>query len=217
MVKVSKARKVIRQALRKWRCGVAFSGGKDSTVLLHLVGQEDDTVPVLFTDTSVKFAQTYRFIEDLQARWDFPLHTIRTEWEEEIWKNDKAECCYRLKVEPFNRLLSDLDLQAVFVGIRRDEHPARAKADYFDHLGAVTHISEVAWDHWRVHPLLDWSEEDIWEYTRKEELPANPLYAEGYRSIGCEPCTALAPEGERSGREHDKELVMDRLRRLGYF
>lgn len=185
--------------------------------MLHLVRQEDDTLPVLFTDTSVKFAETYRFIEDLQKLWEFPLHTIRTEWDEELWRTDKAECCYRLKVQPFNRLSSDLDLQAVFVGIRRDEHPARSQAQYFDHLGAVTHISEIAWDHWRVHPLLDWSEEDIWRYTREHEIPYNPLYEDGYRSIGCEPCTFRAQDEERSGRDQDKELVMDRLRRLGYF
>jgi phosphoadenosine phosphosulfate reductase len=213
----AKASRVIRKALRRWRCGVAFSGGKDSTVLLHLALQHSKDLPVLFTDTSVKFPETYRFIDDLKERWNFDLRTIRREWVEDTWLKDKVACCYRLKVEAFNDLVTELELEAVLVGIRRDEHPARSEARYFDRLGAVTHISEVAWDHWRVHPLLDWTEDDIWAYIHENDLPHNPLYDKGYRSIGCEPCTTPSTEGERVGREQDKELVLDRLRRLGYF
>lgn len=213
---VGKARSVIRKALKRWQCGVAFSGGKDSMVLLDIVRQEMEGLPVLFTDTSVQFEETYSFIEDVEERWGLDLHTAKREWDEDLWAEDKAACCYRLKVEPFNDLVQDLDLEAVFVGIRRDEHPARAKAQYFDHLGAATHISRIAWDHWRVHPLLDWTEEDIWAYIRENDLPYHPLYDSGYRSLGCEPCT-MPSDTERGGREQDKELVLDRLRRLGYF
>ncbi len=217
MSEVDTARTVIQRALAKWDCGIGFSGGKDSTVMLHLVLEQSKDIPVLFTDTSVKFPETYRFIDELKERWDLNLQTTRNEWTEDIWSRDKAACCLRLKVEPFNGLVEELGLEAVFVGIRHDEHPARSKAQYFDRLGAVTHISEVTWDHWRVHPLLDWTENDIWAYIQERDLPSNPLYEQGYRSIGCEPCTRASSEGERGGREHDKELVLDRLRRLGYF
>jgi phosphoadenosine phosphosulfate reductase len=215
--KIRKARKVIRTALRKWECGVAFSGGKDSTALLHLVRQQAPEKPLLFADTSVKFPETYQFMEDLRERWDLNLHTARNEWDAGQWEQDKVACCYRLKVEPFNQLVTSLGLEAVFVAIRRDEHPARAKAQYYDNIGGVTHIEKVEYDHMRVHPILDWTEEDVWAYIRENDLPYNPLYDQGYRSIGCQPCTAPSAETERSGREQDKELVLNRLRKLGYF
>lgn len=219
--KVNKAGKIMSKALRRWKCGLAFSGGKDSTALLHLAMQHDKSLPVVFNDTTVKFPESYAFIRQLQEEWGFEVHStqdhMQTKWDEDLWNKDKVACCYRLKVEPFNKTVTDLGLGAVFVGVRRDEHPARAKAKYYDKAGAVTHISQVVFDHWRVHPLLDWSEADVWTYIRDQNLPYNPLYDKGYRSIGCAPCTEASPDGERAGREQDKELVMERLRELGYF
>ncbi len=215
--KVRESKKIIRTARHRWNCGVAFSGGKDSTALLHLVREEVPDIPLLFADTSVKFPETYAFIDRLKEAWGVDLHVARNEWDEAQWKRSKVECCYRLKVEPFNNLVTDLGLDAVFVAIRRDEHPARSKAQYYDNVGGVTHIERVEFDHTRVHPILDWTEEDVWTYIRENDLPYNPLYDQGYRSIGCAPCTEPSAETERSGREQDKELVLDRLRKLGYF
>ncbi len=215
--KVRKSKEVIQTALGRWKCGVAFSGGKDSTALLALVREEVPDIPLLFADTSVKFPETYAFMDRLKEEWNLNLHTARNEWDEAQWERSKVDCCYRLKVEPFNNLVTDLGLDAVLVAIRRDEHPARAKAQYYDNVGGVTHIEKVEFDHMRVHPILDWAEEDVWTYIRDNDLPYNPLYDQGYRSIGCAPCTEPSPEGERSGREQDKELVLDRLRSLGYF
>jgi len=87
--------------------------------------------------------------------------------------------------------------------------------------------------HVRVHPLLNWFEHEVWEYVEDNSLPVNPLYFKGYRSLGCKPCTVpvMSPSasvqeiiekvrksrtGERSGRSQDKEMVMERLRALGY-
>ncbi len=215
--KVNQSRQVIQDALGRWGCGVAFSGGKDSTALLDLIRRDVPDIPLLFADTSVKFPETYRFMDRLRQEWGLNLHTARNEWDRTQWERSKVDCCYRLKVEPFNKLVTDLGLDAVFVAIRRDEHPARSEARYVDDVGGVTHIERVEYDHKRVHPLLDWAEEDVWAYIREHDLPYNPLYDQGYRSIGCEPCTMPSDEGERSGREQDKELVLSRLRELGYF
>ncbi|MFQ5885466.1 MAG: phosphoadenosine phosphosulfate reductase family protein [Thermoplasmata archaeon] len=215
--KIKKAANIIEKALKNWECGVACSFGKDSIALLHLVWQKRPSIPVLFVDTTVKFQQTYVFAERMRSHWNLNLKTIRTEWHEEVWEHDKVACCRMLKVDPFNALISELGLDAVMVAIRRDEHPARSKAKYFDHLGSVTHIHKIEFSHWRVHPLLDWTERDVWAYVTENSLPYNPLYDQGYRSIGCEPCTRPSSDTERSGREQDKELVLDRLRKLGYF
>ena len=69
-----------------------------------------------------------------------------------------------------------------------------------------------------VHPLLEFTEVDIWAYIMQEQLPYCTLYAEGYRSLGCVPCTCKTQGGtEREGRAPDKEAHMDTLRSLGYF
>jgi len=93
-------------------------------------------------------------------------------------------------------------------------------------------------DHYRVHPMLDWTELDVWQYIKREDIPVNPLYfavnGYRYRSIGCMPCTSPIESdadtidkiiaeiksykgtGERAGRAQDKEKIMRRLRVLGY-
>ncbi len=159
--RVRVSNRVIRDALRQWNCGMAFSGGKDSTVLPHLVRMQAPEIPLLFADTSVKFRETYEFMERLRDEWNLNLHTARNEWDKAQWGSSKVDCCYRLKVEPFNKLVNELGLEAVFVAIRRDEHPARSTAEYFDNAGGVTHIERLEFDHMRVHPLLDWTEEDV--------------------------------------------------------
>jgi phosphoadenosine phosphosulfate reductase len=67
--------------------------------------------------------------------------------------------------------------------------------------------------------LLHWSESDVWRYLKERNIPVNPLYAKGYRSLGCEPCIKPTPKdgAERSGRSQDKEEIMARLRALGYW
>ncbi|RLC81985.1 MAG: sulfate adenylyltransferase [Chloroflexi bacterium] len=93
-------------------------------------------------------------------------------------------------------------------------------------------------DHYRIHPMLNWTELDVWKYIKQENLPVNPLYfakhGKRFRSIGCSPCTkpiesnadsidkiireveSLKGVGERDGRSQDKEKIMRRLRALGY-
>ncbi|NIN68742.1 MAG: phosphoadenosine phosphosulfate reductase family protein, partial [Anaerolineae bacterium] len=172
MNKLKRADSIIRKALKRWRCGIACSFGKDSITLLHLVRQQTDSIPVLFADTHVKFRETYDFAERIVGEWGLKLHrTTAPAWDKAIWERDKAKCCYQLKVEPFNNLVSELGLDAVFVAIRRDEHPARAKASYVDRMGGVTHIERVEFDHQRVHPLLDWTETDVWDYIQAHRLP----------------------------------------------
>ncbi len=105
----------------------------------------------------------------------------------------------------------------VFVGIRWDEHPARAQEQFVSFREDPPHT--------RVHPILPLTEQDIWNVMLREGLPMHPLYAQGYRSLdsieGAKTDDRPAWEqklgiGERAGREQDKEGVMERLRALGY-
>jgi phosphoadenosine phosphosulfate reductase len=96
------------------------------------------------------------------------------------------------------------------VGIRWDEHPARSSETYFS----------PREDHMRVHPILHFTEKDVWSYIRRNNVPYNPLYDKGYRSLGAKIDTepVADPDApERAGREKEKEKIMERLRELGYF
>lgn len=213
--KVEKSKQVIREALRRYgkdKVAVAWTTGKDSQTILSLIREMYGKipVPVLFFDTTVKFKETYEYRDKIAKEWDLDLRVIKPE----IPKGfriaaDKEKCCHILKVLPAKKKIRELGLKAVVTGIRWDEHEARAREEYF---------SERE-DHVRVHPLLHWSESDVWRYLKEKNIPLNPLYAKGYRSLGCEPCTRPTPKdgAERSGRAQDKEKIMARLRALGYW
>lgn len=205
------------------RMAVAFSGGKDSLVALHLVRTMhggDIPLPVLSIDTGVKFPEVTAFRDRIAQEWGFGLHIVQDEtWAEmaaagSMPSPNSLECCRVLKVAPLRNAISELGLSALITGIRRDEHETRRDE---------THVSVREHPpHERIHPLLDFTEANVWEYIRTFELPYAPLYDRGYRSLSCMPCTA-APGAEdpaateRGDRAPDKESVMAQLRALGYF
>ncbi|MEW6772131.1 MAG: phosphoadenosine phosphosulfate reductase family protein [Bacillota bacterium] len=196
--------------------GIAFTGGKDSTVLLHLVRRAfDGRVPfkVIHIDTTVKFPEVYAFRDRLKTEWNLDLRVFRNE-EALKWiqiAQNREECCHQLKTEPLKDAIRTLGLKALLTGVRWDEQAARAQEEYFSERQDPPHT--------RVHPLLHFTEQDVWEYIRKYDIPYCSLYDKGYRSLGCQPCTKPAVTGgaERAGRAQDKEQVMQRLRQLGYF
>jgi len=99
-------------------------------------------------------------------------------------------CCNIRKVRPLARRMRGV--AAYYTGLRRSQNEARAGVEYFDRAAAPVKIS----------PLADWSAADVLAYTRERNLPEHPLYAAGYASIGCDPCSrAILPgEDERAGR-----------------
>lgn len=213
--KIALARHIICQALEQApRPMAAFSGGKDSLVLLHLIRSVQGgriAIPVLNIDTGVKFSEVYWFVDKMQRLWGFELlreGNVGAIPPEEIGR-DQARCCYYLKTLPLKRVLEKYGVSHLFTAIRWDEHPARAGEDYFS----------LREGHVRVQPLLHFTREDIWAYIRLHHLPYCSLYDRGYVSLGCRPCTRPAgPNGaERAGRAPAKEEAMPDLRRLGYF
>ena len=167
-------------------------------------------------------------------------------------KKGAFKCCAALKTEALKQTIEKHNFDALILAIRRDEHGIRAKErifsprnesfqwDYENQPPEVWNLYTGLSDdktHMRVHPLLSWTELDVWEYIQQENIPVNPLYfaKEGkrYRSLGCMPCTEPTDSGadtiekiveelkttnqeERGGRQQDKENVMQKLRALGY-
>ncbi len=218
--KIALSTEIIKEARERFgdSIGIAFTGGKDSSVMLDLVRKAfDGKIPfkVITIDTSAEFKEIKDFIEKLKRDWGFELLTYSNK--EALKANypiakDKADCCLTLKTSPLKMSIKDLHLKAMMTGIRRDETESRANEAYFS--------KRKDPHHFRVHPILHFTEKDIWDYIKLNNLPFCPLYNEGYRSIDCAPCTSKTPKegvAERSGRSEDKEAAMAKLRQLGYF
>jgi len=239
---------------------VLWSTGKDSTTMLWLCRKAffgKIPFPVIHIDTGYKFKQMYKFRDELAEEWGFDLLITKNEGaiKEGFGPEEgKFECCTRLKTEALKKCLEEYKFDALILAIRRDEHGIRAKERYFsprdeDFKWDYRDQPLEMWDqfqglvgagtHMRVHPILHWRELDVWEYTREEGIPINPMYfaqdGRRYRSLGCEPCTLtiestaanidevveelkITKIAERSGRAQDKEksYTMQKLRALGY-
>ena len=217
--KIAKSKKIIREALRKYgeSCGIAWTGGKDSMVMLHLIKEVTKKYlpPAMFIDHGLHFKQTHKFVTEIKKKWGLELiigtdkKTAQNLAREKDAKK-KRELARIFKIKSIANTVKKRKWKALFVGIRWDEHPARSKEKYFSKRK----------DHTRVHPLLHFREKDIWRYIKKFNLPYNPLYDIGYRSLGEAPFTKPVKDRglpERAGREKDKEKIMERLRALGYF
>lgn len=216
--KESKSIEVIRKAAEIYgieHVGVAWTGGKDSTTVLHLTIQAfGGHIPfkVINIDTSAKFPEVYAFRDRLNKDWGLDLRIFRNEYASGWLKESKdhAECCYQLKTIPLNHAIEALGLRALLTGVRWDEQEARTGEKYFSPREEPGHI--------RVQPILHFREVDIWHYIKKYNIPYCELYNKGYRSLGCAPCTGLSSgKHERSGRAQEKEAIMAKLRELGYF
>jgi phosphoadenosine phosphosulfate reductase len=216
--KIAKSQSIIQEALSRYgnRIAVAWTGGKDSTTTLHLlrqVGGGQVPIPVLNIDTSVKFKEIYEFRDQLAAAWGLDLRVERNEEALRVIKiaENKEECCHRLKTEVIAQSLEKYGWDALITGMRWDEQPDRARETYFSPRENPPHM--------RMQPILHFTERDIWQYIKDHNVPFCVLYRRGYRSLGCDPCTRLggARGPERAGRDQQKEEMMSRLRRMGYF
>jgi sulfate adenylyltransferase subunit 2 len=206
---------IIREAHRRFnRLALLWSMGKDSTVLLWICRKAFlGRIPfqVIHVDTSYEFEDIYRYRVQLAQEWGLDLVIRRNEAALSAGMGRHAyemlTCCNALKTEALKQAIRDLRLEAVLLGIRRDEHGIRAKERYFSprdgesrwnfnsqppELWDLYGSTEEPVEHFRIHPLLHMTELDIWEYIKRENIPVAELYfaraGKRYRSIGCRTC-----------------------------
>jgi len=220
--KIKKSQEIIREAIQKYpKIGLGFSGGTDSLLLLHLVLPIKPDIQTVFVDTQHEFPETYNFIEEVRKDWRLINHTAvmadkrRLEEFKQKFGLKTPEftttCCEYHKIAPMMKAIGDFGFNAFFVGLRGVEHEERAKESFFSPRKNPEHI--------RVHPLLFWRQSDVLEYIKRFNIKCNPLYALGYTSLGCYVCTDKNTDPnahERAGRGVVREIVMPRLRELGY-
>jgi phosphoadenosine phosphosulfate reductase len=195
------AEEVIAAAREQFASGLALvsSFGAESAVLLHLAARVDTALPVLFIDTGKLFPATLRYRDTLVERFGLKdVRVLKPSVEDlqaedptgALWMRDTDACCDIRKVRPLARALSGLD--AWISGRKRFQASSRSNIPLFEADGLRV----------KVNPLADWDPGDLRAHMQAHDLPAHPLVAEGYPSIGCMPCTSPVAEGEdpRAGR-----------------
>jgi phosphoadenosine phosphosulfate reductase len=184
---------------------LASSLGAEDQVLTHMVLALNAKARIFVLDTGRLHQETYDLMDKTRKTYDFSYEIgfpSSSSVEELLSKKgsnsfydsveNRKECCYIRKVEPLNRLLSTAD--AWITGLRRDQAVTRGT------------LQEVEWDEShkmiKINPLASWSNDDVWAYIKKNNIPYNELHDKGFPSIGCAPCTRAIKEDEdiRAGR-----------------
>jgi sulfate adenylyltransferase subunit 2 len=250
---------IFREAFgRLKRLALLWSLGKDSNVMIWLARKAffgRVPFPVLHVDTGKKFPEMYAFRDRYAAEWSLDLKVEPCPPLEAVDPTlPPAARSAARKTEGLRLALAKYGFDGLIAGIRRDEEPTRAKERVFSPRGRegewdVSDQPPEFWDHFnaappagahlRIHPILHWTEADIWAYTKRETIPIIPLYlardGKRYRSLGDADITfpvasrattidAIISEleatkiPERAGRamDHEAEDAFERLRRGGY-
>jgi phosphoadenosine phosphosulfate reductase len=191
------------------KIAIAFSGGRDSLVAMHLALAAKPDIPVMFINTGIEFPESVAYIRELAKNWNFNFHEVKPNgdfWRiteekgipvggrgnttfmnrlsEESGVKLSNSCCKHLKEKPVRQFFKKHGLEGMITGLRIEESLMR-KLNFADY-GALRYSSDynalVCW------PLYSWTEADISRYLEQNDLPINPIYEMGYRRLGCWPC-----------------------------
>lgn len=204
--KIEVANAVIADALAQHSpAAFASSFGAEDMVILDMLAQGGCNVDLFTLDTGRLHPETHELMNRARARYRRPIRVLSPQAEaleayvsrhgtNAFYESTelRKQCCQIRKVEPLRRALQGKKLW--MTGLRRDQALSRAAID------------TLAWDEsnglWKLSPLADWTDADVWSYVAKFDVPTNTLHTVGYPSIGCAPCTRAVAAGDdpRSGR-----------------
>jgi phosphoadenosine phosphosulfate reductase len=193
--KVERALALIREFHNRYgdRLVVANSLGKDSCVVWDLAKQVSPQIRGFIVTTRFKPAQTKRFMRETVARYpELAIFENDEPIAERLYQTDPDRCCDILKVRPTRQAIEQLGVACWVTGLRCTE--GRTRTDFRE-------VEERDKGLIKLNPILIWHEREIWQYLALRQIPVNPLYAQGYRSLGCAPCSKITSGGdERAGR-----------------
>jgi phosphoadenosine phosphosulfate reductase len=168
------------------KLALVSSFGAESAVLLHLAAQVKPDIPVLFLDTGLLFGQTLDYRKSLAAQLGLKdVRDLRPRYQDlatadpeaKLWQTDTDACCELRKVAPLDNALEGFD--AWITGRKRFHGGTRLSLPVVEQSGR----------HIKFNPLANWTRADLEAYAAEHKLPAHPLVAQGFPSIGCWPCT----------------------------
>ena len=184
--------------------GTSFQGA--GLVMMDLARKNGWPFPVFTLDTGLLFAETIELKKRLEDYFGTTIEALAPDQSveqqasmhgPELWNRDPDFCCTMRKVLPLQAKLAGLD--AWITGLRRQQSDTRAALQIVEvYLFDEQSGREIV----KLNPMAKWPREAVWKYLQEQGVPYNPLHDEGYRSIGCWPCTrkAGAEADERAGR-----------------
>jgi phosphoadenosine phosphosulfate reductase len=175
----------------------------EDVLLTKLALELDSNIPILFLDTGYHFKETYAYRDQIASDWQLNLINLlpkKTVAEQEsehglLFQSAPDQCCNLRKVEPLFKAVAEY--RVWLTGLRREQAKSRAALEE-SALFTLPGGRQVL----KLAPLAAWTTRDVWYACEELSIPLLPLYARGYSSIGCEPCTSLPldPNDPRSGR-----------------
>jgi phosphoadenosine phosphosulfate reductase len=204
--KASAVREQLTAAVRQHgRVVYSNSLGAEAMVLTDIIWSHVPEIDIFSIDTGRLHEETYELLEKLQRRYKRKIRLVYPDAQalEKLVADQgvngfyhsleaRLACCHVRKVEPFKRAIAGYS--AWVTGVRREQSATRAQA------------VPTEWDAenglYKISPLLEWTEEQVWQYIRARKLPYNSLHDRQFPSIGCSPCTRAIQPGEnrRAGR-----------------
>ena len=188
------AQQILSYFINEYEGKVALgtSLGAEDQVLTDMIAKIDPRTKIFTLDTGRVFPETYKVLQETNEKYaiNVKVYFPNAERVERLvsqhginlfYKSveNRKICCQVRKIEPLKRAMKDVDVW--ITGIRRDQSITRILTEVVEY----DHINHKI----KINPLLDWSEEDIWDYIKQQQVPYNKLHDRGFPSIGCEPCT----------------------------
>ena len=193
--KVERSLALIKEAYQKYKDGlvVANSLGKDSVAVWDLAKKASPKIRGFIITTRFKPAETVKFMQQEVARYpELKVYKSDIAIPEKLYENNPDKCCDILKVEPTRKAVEELGVKCWVTGLRCTE--GRTRTDFRE-------VEERDKGLLKLNPILIWKEREVWQYLALYGVKVNPLYGQGYRSLGCLPCTKITTdENERAGR-----------------
>ena len=201
------AQEILGFFIKEFEGKLAFGSslGAEDQVITDMIAKIDKTTKIFTLDTGRIFPETYNALQQTNEKYDINIDVYFPNSEKvERMVNEKGInlfyasvenrkfCCQVRKIEPLKRAMTDVDVWVT--GIRKEQSVTRILTDIVE-LDAGT-------GKLKVNPLVDWTEEDVWNYIKENDVPYNKLHDIGFPSIGCQPCTRAIENGEdvRAGR-----------------
>ncbi|MBU4312632.1 MAG: phosphoadenylyl-sulfate reductase [Candidatus Omnitrophica bacterium] len=193
--KVDRSLQLIEEGYQKYGDGlvVANSLGKDSVLVWHLAKRVNPKICGFIVTTRFKPKETAQFMNQETEKYpELKVYKNDSKIPNELYKTEPDKCCDILKVEPVRRAVEELGVTCWVTGLRCTE--GRTRTDFKE-------IEERDKGLIKLNPILIWKEREVWQYLALYGVAVNPLYKEGYRSLGCAPCTKITnDDNERAGR-----------------
>jgi phosphoadenosine phosphosulfate reductase len=205
--KNSKPQEILEYFLNKYgvKAGLSSSFGVEDQVLTHMILNIDKNANIFTLDTARLHPQTYNVMDATNLKYGVKINVFfpKNDEVEELYQSqgingfyesieNRKRCCFVRKIAPLKRALGELDIW--ITGLRASQSITREDLNVIEYDETNSVI--------KINPLLNWSQDDVWEFVKINKIPYNKLHDEGFPSIGCAPCTRAVKDGEdiRSGR-----------------